>query len=313
MEKTINTDDQKRLSLIKKMIIEMGGENFNYRVPTSSNNDVIEAITVSINMLADKLSESYKNRYLVHSRQIFEHLTDLGFILDPKFKIVQVTSSYNEFMSINESQLIGKPFIELLDLESQEIWLSATSKTNKFPQKFHLNLIAKKKLTQPLTFFLNTLTPMESKQNYLLSGVRTINIREHRDNGLSSSEQQHYDYSQFLDLSDSVLKDEKDISIIKQIHAHIEKNRADALGSLQKLAHDFGTNEYKLKNGFKELYGITVFKFQMEERLTYAKTLVESSSIPFKAIAEMMGFKTLAHFSRSFKKRFGSNPREMRK
>ncbi len=312
METQTNADDQKRLSLINKMIIELGGENFNYRVPTTSKNDVIEAIAVSINMLADKLSESYKNRYLVHSREIFEHLTDLSFILDNQFKIVQVTSTYNEFVSIKKSQLAGMPFLDLLDRESQEIWESATI-TAKYPQKLHLNLTTKKKLTQPLTFFLNELIPIESESRYLLSGVRTVNIRELTNSNAPDSDEPLYDYSKFLDLSDSVLKDEKDISIIKQIHAHIEKNRADALGSLQKLANDFGTNEFKLKNGFKELYGITVFKFQMEERLNYAKTLVESSSIPVKAIAEMMGFKTLAHFSRSFKKRFGSNPREMRK
>jgi len=312
MESPLNTNDQKRLSLIKKMIIEMGGENFDYRVPTSSNNDLIEAITISINMLADKLSESYKNRYLVHSRQIYEHLTDVAFLLDEDFKILQVSSTYTG-LSTKESQLIGKPFIKLLDEESQQQWSEAITKIVQFPLKLHLQLKAKKKLSQPLTFFLNELTPQNSQAKYLITGIRTVTIREHWNDSVSHTDEALYDYSKFLDLSDSVLKNEEDISIIKEIHAHIEKNRADALGSLQKLANDFGTNEFKLKNGFKELYGITVFKFQMEERLIHAKVLVESTSIPIKSIAVMMGFKTLAHFSRSFKKRFGSNPREMRK
>ena len=313
MESPLNTDDQKRLSLIKKMIIEMGGENFDFRVPTSPNNDIIEAISVSINMLADKLAEAYKNRYLVNSRQIYEHLTDVAFILDQDFTILQFTASYTGSSTAQESQLIGKSFKKLLDKESQELWSEAITKQTKYPLKLPLKLKAKKKLTQPLTFFLNELLPIESKSKYLVTGIRTLTIREHWSESLSHSEEATYDYGKFLDLSNSVLKNEEDISIIKEIHAHIEKNRADALGSLQKLANDFGTNEFKLKNGFKELYGITVFKFQMEERLIHAKVLVESTSIPIKSIAVMMGFKTLAHFSRSFKKRFGSNPRELRK
>lgn len=308
-----NSDDHKRNARIMKMIIEMGGYNFNFRIPTSSYNDDIETITMLLNMLAEKLSESYKNLYLVHSRQTYEHLTDIGFLLDNEFRIRYVTSSYKHFIDLKQSKMIGTHFMKLLDKESQELWHSTLSKTFKFPQKLELNLKAKKKLTQPLTFFINVLIPDKTGVNYLLTAVRTVNIREYFNNDPTTHDTIQYDYNGLLDLSNSVLKNEQDISIIKEIRAHIEQHIAEPLGSLKKLAHDFGTNEYKLKNGFKELYGITVFKFQKEERLNKAKLLVEATSIPFKSIAVMMGFKTLAHFSRSFKKRFGNTPREIRK
>ncbi|MCC4211290.1 helix-turn-helix domain-containing protein [Leeuwenhoekiella parthenopeia] len=312
METEFNTNDDERISLIKKMIIEMGRGNLNYRIPTTTNDDEIEAITVLINMLADKLSEYFENLYLIQSRKTYEHLIDIGFVLDEDYNIQGVTSSYKDYIPIKKSRLIGMQFKELLDKESQDLWSKAIAEINKFPKKLNLNLKGKKKLKQPITFFLNELYPKESKSKFLLTGVRTVNIREHLDSMYSESEGENH-YKNFLDLSDSVLKNEEDISIIKQIHAHIEKNISESLGSLQELAHEFGTNEFKLKNGFKELYGITVFKFQMEERLNYAKTLVESSSIPLKSIAVMMGFKTSSHFSRSFKNHFGSTPRELRK
>ena len=79
-----------------------------------------------------------------------------------------------------------------------------------------------------------------------------------------------------------------------------------------ELAHEFGTNEYKLKKGFKELYGMTVFQFLKNERLRNAHVLVKSSTVPFKRIARQNGFKNATHFSREFKARYGYTPSDLR-
>lgn len=78
------------------------------------------------------------------------------------------------------------------------------------------------------------------------------------------------------------------------------------------MALKFWTNEYKLKKGFKELNGMTVFQFLKEERLRKAHVLVEHSNKSFKEIAKMVGFKNSTHFSREFNIRYGYRPKALR-
>ncbi|WP_146032831.1 AraC family transcriptional regulator, partial [Arenibacter sp. NBRC 103722] len=73
------------------------------------------------------------------------------------------------------------------------------------------------------------------------------------------------------------------------------------------------TNEFKLKYGFKELYGTTVFKYLVQERLRKAKTLVQYTQLNFKSIAKMVGFKSVPHFSRTFSEQYGYSPKIFRK
>ena len=84
------------------------------------------------------------------------------------------------------------------------------------------------------------------------------------------------------------------------------------LPPLKKLAASVGTNEYRLKHGFKKLYGQTVYSFLKSERLRKARQLVKSSDIPFKTIFKVTGFKHASHFSKAFKKKYGLTPKDMR-
>ena len=103
-----------------------------------------------------------------------------------------------------------------------------------------------------------------------------------------------------------------DIDKIRAIGEYIKSHLEEELPSLKDMALAFGTNEFKLKRGFKELYGMTVFQFLKEERLRKAHIIVDHSDKSFKEIAKMVGFKSATHFSREFKKRYGYRPKELR-
>ena len=93
----------------------------------------------------------------------------------------------------------------------------------------------------------------------------------------------------------------------------IINNLEKDLPSLKELALQMGTNEYKLKYGFKQLYGTTIFRFLIQERLRKAKTLIQYSKLTLKQIAKMTGFKSITHFSRAFKEKYGVSPSELRR
>lgn len=84
-------------------------------------------------------------------------------------------------------------------------------------------------------------------------------------------------------------------------------------GTISDLAHEVGINDFKLKSGFKELYGTTIYGFLLEERMEQAWVKIIESDMSIKKIAETTGYSNLSGFSAAFKKRFGYPPSALRK
>ncbi|QKF82732.1 helix-turn-helix domain-containing protein [Halarcobacter ebronensis] len=83
--------------------------------------------------------------------------------------------------------------------------------------------------------------------------------------------------------------------------------------SLKELAHKAAINEFKLKKGFKQLFGNTVYGLLQEHRLMEAKKLLESSDINIGEASFLVGYKSISHFSKIFKDYFGITPMQIKK
>lgn len=82
--------------------------------------------------------------------------------------------------------------------------------------------------------------------------------------------------------------------------------------SLSSLSRQVGLNIYKLKFGFKFLFGKPVFQFLKEARLQYAAQQISKDTKPISQIAYEAGFATPSHFSDAFKKQYGVSPIKFR-
>lgn len=102
-----------------------------------------------------------------------------------------------------------------------------------------------------------------------------------------------------------------DIEKIRQVREYILQH-LDNPGTLRSLSHKVGTNVFKLKKGFKWLYGTTVFEFLREERMQRAKVLLLETDIPVAQIAFVIGYKNHSNFTAFFRKRFGYPPSKLR-
>lgn len=80
--------------------------------------------------------------------------------------------------------------------------------------------------------------------------------------------------------------------------------------TIRELALLTGTNENKLKKGFRLLYNTSINKLLQNERLSRAKLLIAEEAYPIKEIARMVGYKHSGHFTAKFKKKFGVLPKE---
>jgi AraC family transcriptional regulator, transcriptional activator of the genes for pyochelin and ferripyochelin receptors len=82
--------------------------------------------------------------------------------------------------------------------------------------------------------------------------------------------------------------------------------------SLEQLSRKAGLNEFKLKSGFKAVFGNTVFGFLNDHRLEMARELILSGHQSMAVIAEEAGYSSPQHFSTAFRKKFGMSPAKMR-
>ena len=82
--------------------------------------------------------------------------------------------------------------------------------------------------------------------------------------------------------------------------------------TLRMLAKVCGINEYKLKRGFKEIFGTTVFGYLSDRRLEMAREDLLTSKKTSAEIAAGLGYSSPQHFSTAFKKKFGVSPTNLR-
>tara|TARA_R110002050_G_scaffold156030_1_gene283984 strand:+ start:203 stop:1102 length:900 start_codon:yes stop_codon:yes gene_type:complete len=88
--------------------------------------------------------------------------------------------------------------------------------------------------------------------------------------------------------------------------------RIDNPPTLSELSKLVSLNEYKLKKGFKELNGTTVFGYIKHIRMNLAKTLLLETTKTAKEIAYETGYGSPQHFSKAFKEQFGIAPKSIR-
>lgn len=109
--------------------------------------------------------------------------------------------------------------------------------------------------------------------------------------------------------------EEKKSSIqIEKLHyaKEILMEQMDAPPSLTELSKLTGMNTFKLKTGFKELFGLPVFKYLQEKRLEKAFELIENKEMNIQEVAWFVGYESLGSFSNAFKNKFGLRPTEIK-
>ncbi|MBE9079849.1 helix-turn-helix transcriptional regulator [Romeria aff. gracilis LEGE 07310] len=98
---------------------------------------------------------------------------------------------------------------------------------------------------------------------------------------------------------------------IDRIHqaSEILQQRLAEPPSLLELARLAGINDHKLKVGFRQVFGTTVFGYLRRHRLEQAHQLLQERQISVSAAAAAVGYSSQGHFAAAFRKQFGFNPK----
>jgi AraC-like DNA-binding protein len=105
------------------------------------------------------------------------------------------------------------------------------------------------------------------------------------------------------------LIDEENVMKIKKAKEIVIANMAEPPG-LQELADQVGLNLKKLKMGFKQIYGDTVYGFLFDYKMDCARKLLDSGSYNVNEVGLKIGYSTGSHFIAAFKKKFATTPKK---
>ena len=80
--------------------------------------------------------------------------------------------------------------------------------------------------------------------------------------------------------------------------------------TLESLAAEVGLNIKKLKEGFKQLYGDTVYAYLLDHKMEEARRMLEERQYNVNEVGLKLGYSTASHFIAAFKKKFGTTPKK---
>ncbi|MDG1763521.1 MAG: AraC family transcriptional regulator [Flavobacteriaceae bacterium] len=105
------------------------------------------------------------------------------------------------------------------------------------------------------------------------------------------------------------LVDEENVRKIRQAKEIILERMTNP-PSLENLAVEIGLSLKKLKEGFKELYGDTVYAYLLDHKMEEACRMLNTQKYNVNEVGLLLGYSTASHFIAAFKKKYGTTPKK---
>lgn len=205
----------------------------------------------------------------------------LDVVLEPKSWVISILISIKKFHGLFTSDADHIPF------------LSEQNKDRKY--------YGEENITPSMAIVLNqmfhyTLNPSIKNLYYKGKGYELLSLF------FNKNEDPNAEQCPFL-------IDEENVQRIKKAKEIIIANMAEPPG-LEELAGQVGLNLKKLKAGFKQIYGDTVYGFLFDYKMEYARNLLDSGSYNVNEVGLKIGYSTSSHFIAAFKKKFNTTPKK---
>ncbi|HKO76839.1 MAG TPA: AraC family transcriptional regulator [Flavobacterium sp.] len=290
--------NKERIVTIHQMLFEMARGNFSSSIPLSSNEDELETLVVLINMVAEEMKESIFNVGYVNAHRKLQFIAQSTLVLDASFSIKSFTPEIAYFLGYSESELIDLPLAGIITTVSL--------------QQLHDALDANVSMSTTIAL---DFTPNEHLPVSVSCTIgRLVNSSEIILNFVTPARKDSYRPLMYENKNEKYSKTRKaDALLIQKLYDYILAHLEESLPSLKVLSSEFGTNEHKLKDGFRHFFKTSIYQFYNDERLKRAYFMIEHTTIPLKNISVMNGFNDYPNFSKSFKKRFGFSPYEIKR
>jgi AraC-like DNA-binding protein len=105
------------------------------------------------------------------------------------------------------------------------------------------------------------------------------------------------------------LVDEENVQKIRRAKDIILERMTDP-PSLENLSLEIGLSLKKLKEGFKQLYGDTVYSYLLDHKMEDSRRMLDSQKFNVNEVSLKLGYSTASHFIAAFKKKYGTTPKK---
>lgn len=103
-----------------------------------------------------------------------------------------------------------------------------------------------------------------------------------------------------------------DSTTLAGIRTLLDENFSEPL-TIAELARKSFMSESRLRQMFRQQYGITIYQYVLNCRMEKARELIESGNYQVKDAAGMVGYSNISHFSEAFRKKFGYTPSQYKR
>lgn len=100
---------------------------------------------------------------------------------------------------------------------------------------------------------------------------------------------------------------------IQQAKLLLLENISRTPPTIRELSKMVSVNEFKLKKGFLELFGMSIFECLLQARMEKARELLMNTDLPIKFICAQAGYPRLSNFITAFRRRYGYTPGSLRR
>jgi AraC-like DNA-binding protein len=291
-----NQKTQQRIRAIYQMLFEMATGNLTFRISKTDQNDEVDRLSEMLNKFSGEMHDIILRSGYVNPHYSYQNLVQTTFILDDQFIISSFNAHVPQKLYYKSEELFKVDFTKFIAPQSFSIWNEKRMEAS-LDDNYHS--------TVQLIFITGN--------NKLLPSFCTISRLRYSDkiviNSITTILQ-----DLLSDASDSIkiaTEKQSEVVVMQNLYDYILNHLEEPLPTLKELAVLFGTNEYKLKHGFREFFKTSIYNFYHEERLKRANMMILQTKIPLKEIAIMNGFNTYLNFYKAFRKRFKYAPSEI--
>lgn len=187
-----------------------------------------------------------------------------------------------------------KKFHQLFSQDADQIPFLSPENTTK---KFYDTAISTPNMAVVLSQILNTTIHPSMQALYLKGKVYELLSLYFNKNEDANSAQCPF------------LADEDNVRKIRQAKDLLLSNMAEP-PSLKTLSEEIELSLSKLKEGFKQLYGDTVYGYLLNHKMEEARRMLDSGKYNVNEVGLKIGYSTASHFIAAFKKKYGTTPKK---
>lgn len=288
--------DLEKIKVIYQRLFEIAVGQPTDFTPETNPKDDYDVLLNTIHGLAHRLQHLTLSLGIVPPYYPYQNSTQLVFILDEHYRIQDYNSEVVRLLHYNTEDLIGVAFDDIINERSFDVWktlLTDEVTTTSFYTTLELLFITKDRYLFPAYCSVSRL---QHGTALLITSLITTIGKVAAIESIST---------------EPTLGFEADLEKLQKLHDYILEHLDEPLPTLKELARKFGSEEHKLKVGFREHYHTSVYHFYHEERLKKAHSLILQTSITLKEVAFMCGFTTYLNFYKAFKKQYGYAPSDL--